>query len=79
MMFSSEFDFGDKVQIDKGSVVGTVVGIVFYRHSHQILVAWWNNGDIIEKWIESERLEHHEKKENPPPPRSEPSVPFRKS
>ncbi len=57
MSFNSKFKFGDKVRIDGGVVTGTVIGFCFYPHDHQVQVAWWNNGDTVEKWLGAWRLE----------------------
>lgn len=58
--FDSKFTFGDLVKIDKGSVIGTVVGVCFYPHGHQLQVSWWNNGALTEQWIGEWRLEKTE-------------------
>lgn len=55
--FAAEFDFGDRVSIDKGDQTGVVVGFCFYPHGKQILVSWWNNGAITESWLAEWRLE----------------------
>lgn len=56
MSFQNEFAFGDKVTIDNGAVVGTVIGFCFYPHGDQVQVSWWNNGALVEQWIGSFRL-----------------------
>jgi hypothetical protein len=59
--FSADFDFGDRVSIDKGDQAGVVVGFCFYPHGKQVLVSWWNNGAIAESWLAEWRLELIEK------------------
>ena len=56
MNLSSEFSFGDIVIIDEGTVKGRVTGFCFYPHDVTIQVSWWNNGDIVEKWVAEWRL-----------------------
>lgn len=56
MNLSSDFSFGDTVSIDKGAIKGRVIGFCFYPHDIQIQVSWWNNGDLVEKWIAEWRL-----------------------
>lgn len=55
-VFVSPVDFGDKVKIDNGEVIGTVVGLCVYPHGDQVMVSWWNNGDLVEQWIASWRV-----------------------
>jgi hypothetical protein len=59
MNFESRFKFGDQVKIDGGAVVGRVIGFCFYPHGHQVQVAWWNSGALIEQWIGEFRLEEN--------------------
>jgi hypothetical protein len=59
--FSANFDFGDRVSIDKGDQVGVVVGFCFYPRGKQVQVSWWNNGTIAESWLDEWRLELVEK------------------
>jgi hypothetical protein len=56
MELLTKFCFGDTVVIDEGSVKGTVVGFCFYPHEKQVQVSWWNNGDLVEKWVGEWRL-----------------------
>jgi hypothetical protein len=56
MTFDSRFKFGDQVLIDGGSIHGRVIGFCFYPHDHQVQVSWWNNGDVVEKWLGAWRL-----------------------
>jgi hypothetical protein len=56
MTFESKFTFGDLVAIDGGPVAGRVIGFCFHPHAHQVQVSWWNNGDVVEKWLGSFRL-----------------------
>lgn len=60
--FYSDFEFGDAVTIDGGSVVGRVIGFCFYPHAYQVQVSWWNSGAIVEQWIGSDRLKQAEDK-----------------
>lgn len=50
------FEFGDKVIIDDGTVIGTVIGFCFYPHALQVQVSWWNSGALVEPWIADWRL-----------------------
>lgn len=54
--YNSRFQFGDRVNIDGGDVVGTIVGVLFYAHGSQALVSWWSAGDLKEQWINDFRL-----------------------
>lgn len=54
--FESRFGFGDKVQIDNGTVAGVVTSVAFYSHDYQVQVSWWNNGALVEAWISEWRL-----------------------
>jgi hypothetical protein len=54
--FASNFSFGDRVSIDKGDQVGTVVGFCSYPHGLQVQVSWWNNGALHESWLAEWRL-----------------------
>jgi hypothetical protein len=56
MKLESAFAFGDTVTIDSGTVKGRVIGFCFYPHDSQVQVSWWNNGDVVEKWIAEWRL-----------------------
>jgi hypothetical protein len=56
MNFDSKFKFGDLVKIDGGTITGRVIGFCFYPHDHQVMVSWWNNGDVVEKWVAAWRL-----------------------
>jgi hypothetical protein len=58
--FIASFDFGDKVAIDGGAIVGVVIGFCFYPHNNQVQVSWWNNGALVEQWIADWRLKHHD-------------------
>lgn len=55
--FSADFDFGDRVSIDRSDVTGTVIGFCFYPHGLQVQVSWWNSGALVEQWIGEERLQ----------------------
>jgi hypothetical protein len=59
-VFESEFNFGDAVTIDGGSVHGRVIGIAFYSHDYQVQVSWWNSGALVESWISTWRLKKQE-------------------
>lgn len=48
---------GEKVRIDKGDVIGTVVGIAIYRTGVELKVAWWNQGNLVEHWVGDWRCE----------------------
>lgn len=55
--YHSAFTYMDVVQIDGGDLLGTVIGLAFYPSSRVlVLVAWINNGDHKEVWLDSERL-----------------------
>jgi hypothetical protein len=56
MIFEAKLNFGDSVSIDNGPVVGRVIGFSFYPHGYQVQVSWWNNGDVVEKWVGAFRL-----------------------
>jgi hypothetical protein len=56
MTFESEFNFGDRVLIDNGTVAGVAVGFCFYPHGNQVQVSWWKDGVIVEQWIGAWRL-----------------------
>jgi hypothetical protein len=58
--FITDFNFGDRVSIDGGAVVGRIIGFIFYPHEYQVQVAWWNNGALVEAWIGVWRLKHFE-------------------
>lgn len=58
----SLFKFGDAVVIDKGTVTGCVIGFAFYSHGAQVLVAWWNNGSLVEQWVADWRVDLVEEK-----------------
>jgi hypothetical protein len=60
MTFECDFKFGEAVTIDGGTVVGRVIGFCFYPHGHQVQVAWWNNGALVEQWIGAFRLSRAE-------------------
>lgn len=53
----SKFKFGSAVSIDKGAVIGCVIGFAFYSHGAQIQVSWWNSGTLIEQWVADWRLD----------------------
>lgn len=57
MKIESKFTFGEHVTIDGGTVKGRVIGFCFYPHDSQVQVSWWNNGDVVEKWVAEWRLE----------------------
>lgn len=48
--------FGDKVRIDGGAVIGTVVGFCLYPHGVEIRVSWWNSGSLLQEWIAAWRV-----------------------
>lgn len=54
--FASRFKFGDKVVVDDGDMITTVIGFCFYPHDHQVLVSSWNNGALVESWVAERRL-----------------------
>ena len=51
------YGFGDRVRIDGGDVVGTVIGIAVYPHGAlSFQVSWWTNGVLYDQWIAGWRL-----------------------
>jgi hypothetical protein len=55
--FTSEFAFGEKVHVDEtGGIVATVVGFAFYTKGTQVQVSWWNNGVLVEHWVDEWRV-----------------------
>jgi hypothetical protein len=51
------YGFGDRVNIDGGDVVGTVIGVAVYPHGAVTFnVSWWANGLLYDQWIAEWRL-----------------------
>jgi hypothetical protein len=51
------YGFGDRVRIDGGDVVGTVIGIAVYPHGGLTFsISWWHNGVLYDQWIAEWRL-----------------------
>ena len=56
MKFETRFELNQKVSIDGGDLIATIIGFAFYQHGNMINVAWWNSGALVEAWIAAERL-----------------------
>lgn len=55
--FTTDYAFGDKVSVDGGDVIATVIGFCFYSSKGmQVQVSWWNNGALVEQWVDECRL-----------------------
>lgn len=55
-LLNAKFDFYQKVTIDR-DIQGTITMIRFHQKlAVDYLVAWWNQGDMREQWIDEERL-----------------------
>lgn len=54
--FIHELKIGDKVEIDRSGIIATLVGFSIYARGVQVQVAWWNNGALIEVWIDEWRV-----------------------
>ena len=51
------YGFGDRVKIDGGDVVGTVIGITVNPHGAiSFQVSWWASGVLHDQWIAEWRL-----------------------
>lgn len=56
-LFETDYAFGDKVSVDGGDVIATVIGFCFYSSKGmQVQVSWWNNGALVEQWVDECRL-----------------------
>lgn len=57
-MYHSDFSLGDKVTIDQCvSIVATVTSVMFGFDGHQAKVSWFNNGALIDSWVDVNRLD----------------------
>lgn len=55
-VFSTFVSLGNKVTIDGGDIVATVISFCFHTRGTQVQVSWWNNGSLVEQWVEDWRI-----------------------
>lgn len=56
--FSSDLSFGDQVFVDdvRTGVTARIVGFAVYARGVQVQVSWWNNGALVEHWVDEWRI-----------------------
>lgn len=59
MVIITKFDFGDRVKIDNGDIIATVIGVWLQGEQQKVTVevSWFHNGEVKTAWLFEWRLE----------------------